>query len=198
MRPPTTTWPRSPIGGSASTGVLFAGTSAAIGSAGARLFNSKQRNERPSVRGPVLVVCGSAHPHAIEQVERAAEHGAQVLRDGYELAVDAVDKGEPIVLAPPTPVGAVSADAAVATAAAMARAVSEIAASHQLGAIVVIGGDTTDAVLGPERLDVGGLVVDGTPWALRPGRDRPLIVTRGGGFGGPDALVELVWGTLTP
>ena len=179
-------------------GVLFAGTSAAIGSAGARLFNSKQRNERPSVRGPVLVVCGSAHPHAIEQVERAAEHGAQVLRDGYELAVDAVDKGEPIVLAPPTPAGAVSADAAVATAAAMARAVSEIAASHQLGAIVVIGGDTTDAVLGPERLDVGGLVVDGTPWALRPGRDRPLIVTRGGGFGGPDALVELVWGTLTP
>ena len=146
----------------------------------------------------MLVVCGSAHPHAIEQVERAAEHGAQVLRDGYELAVDAVANGEPIVLAPPTPVGAVSADAAVATAAAMARAVSEIAASHQLGAIVVIGGDTTDAVLGPERLDVGGLVVDGTPWALRPGRDRPLIVTRGGGFGGPDALVELVWGTLTP
>ena len=179
-------------------GVLFAGTSAAIGSAGARLFNSKQRNERPSVRGPVLVVCGSAHPHAVEQVERAAEHGAQVLRDGYELAVDAMADGEPIVLAPPAPVGAVSADAAASTAAAMARAVSTIAATHQLGAIVVIGGDTTDAVLGPERLDVGGLVVDGTPWALRPGRDRPLIVTRGGGFGGPDALVELVWGTLTP
>ena len=62
----------------------------------------------------------------------------------------------------------------------------------------MIGGDTADAVLGPERLDVGGLVVDGTPWSLRPGRDRPLIVTRAGGFGGPDALVELVWGTLTP
>ena len=166
-------------------GVLFAGTSAAIGSAGARLFNSEQRNERPAVRGPVLVVCGSAHPHAIEQVERAAEHGAQVLRDGYELAVDAVGNGEPIVLAPPTPVGRVSADTAAATATAMARAVSTIAASHQLGAIVVIGGDTTDAVLGSERLDVGGLVVDGTPWALRPGRDRPLIVTRGGGSENP-------------
>ena len=51
-------------------GVLFAGTSAAIGSAGARLFNNKQRSERPAVRGPVLVVCGSAHPHAIEQVEQ--------------------------------------------------------------------------------------------------------------------------------
>ncbi len=179
-------------------GVLFAGTSAAIGSAGARLFNSKQRNERPSVRGPVLVVCGSAHPHAIEQVERAAEHGAQVFRDGYEFAVDAVANGEPVVLAPPTPAEPVSADSAAATAAAMARAVSAIVATHQLGAIVVIGGDTADAVLGPERIDVGGLVVDGTPWALRPGRDRPLFVTRGGGFGGPDALVELVWGTLTP
>jgi hypothetical protein len=53
-------------------------------------------------------------------------------------------------------------------------------------------------VLGPERLDVGGLVVDGTPWSLRPGQAGPLIVTRAGGFGGPDALVELVWGTLTP
>ena len=180
-------------------GVLFAGTSAAIGSAGARLFDSEERNERPSVRGPVLVVCGSAHPHAVEQVERAAEHGAQVLRDGYELAVDAVANGEP-----DRPRSADTGRTRCrrmrprATVAAMARAVSAIAATHQLGAIVVIGGDTADAVLGPERLDVGGLVVDGTPWALRPGRDRPLIVTRGGGFGGPDALVELVWGTLTP
>ncbi len=91
-----------------------------------------------------------------------------------------------------------SADAAAAAMAEMARAVSAIAANHQLGAMVVIGGDTADAVLGPERLDVGGLVVDGTPWSLRPGRDRPLIVTRAGGFGGPDALVDLVWGTLTP
>jgi uncharacterized protein YgbK (DUF1537 family) len=76
--------------------------------------------------------------------------------------------------------------------------VSTIADTNKLGAIVVIGGDTADAVLGPERLDVGGLVVDGTPWSLRPGQDGPLIVTRAGGFGGPDALVELVWGTLTP
>ena len=179
-------------------GVLFAGTSAAIGSAGARLFNSKQRNERPSVRGPVLVVCGSAHPHAIEQVERAAEYGAQVFRDGYEFAVDAVaERGD----GRPRP-----ADTRRTGVGRIGRvdgrvdggAVSAIVATHQLGAIVVIGGDTADAVLGPERIDVGGLVVDGTPWALRPGRDRPLFVTRGGGFGGPDALVELVWGTLTP
>ena len=81
---------------------------------------------------------------------------------------------------------------------ALVQAVSAITTSHDLGAMVVIGGDTADAVLGPERLDVGGLVVDGTPWSLRPGRDRPLIVTRSGGFGGPDALVDLLWGALTP
>ena len=85
-------------------GVLLAGTSAAIGAAGARLFDSGERNERPSVHGPVLVVCGSANPRALEQVDRAEERGAQVLRDGYELALDAVADGEPIVLAPPAPV----------------------------------------------------------------------------------------------
>ena len=52
-------------------GVLLAGTSAAIGSAGARLFESEERNDRPMVDGPVLVVCGSAHPRAVEQVGRA-------------------------------------------------------------------------------------------------------------------------------
>ncbi len=179
-------------------GVLLAGTSAAIGAAGARLFDSEERNDRPTVRGPVLVVCGSAHPLAAEQVGRAEQRGALVLRDGYELALDAVAAGQPTVLAPPPPTGAPSADAAMTAMAALARAVLAITATHQLGAMVVIGGDTAEAVLGPERLDVGGLVVDGTPWALRPGRDRPLIVTRSGGFGTPDALVELVWGTLTP
>ncbi|HEX4984215.1 MAG TPA: four-carbon acid sugar kinase family protein [Ilumatobacteraceae bacterium] len=179
-------------------GVLFAGTSAAIGSAGARLFDNEQRNERPAVHGPVLVVCGSAHPRAVEQLERAANQGAQVLRDDYELAVDVVATGKPVVLAVPTPVEPLSADEAATAIAALARAVWTIADTNKLGAIVVIGGDTADAVLGPERLDVGGLVVDGTPWSLRPGQDGPLIVTRAGGFGGPDALVELVWGTLTP
>jgi uncharacterized protein YgbK (DUF1537 family) len=177
--------------------VLLAGTSAAIGAAGARLFDSGERNERPSVHGSVLVVCGSAHPRALEQVGKAEEHGARVLRDGYELAVDAVADGEPVVLAPPLPAERMSVDAAATALSEMARAVSTITTDRELGAIVVIGGDTADAVLGPERLDVGGLVVDGTPWSLRPGRSRPLIVTRAGGFGGPDALVDLVWGRLT-
>ncbi|HWM20494.1 MAG TPA: four-carbon acid sugar kinase family protein [Ilumatobacteraceae bacterium] len=177
--------------------VLLAGTSAAIGAAGARLFDSGERNERPSVHGSVLVVCGSAHPRALEQVGKAEEHGARVLRDGYELAIDAVADGEPVVLAPPLPAERMSVDAAATALSEMARAVSTITANHELGAIVVIGGDTADAVLGPQRLDVGGLVVDGTPWSLRPGRARPLIVTRAGGFGGPDALVDLVWGRLT-
>ncbi len=179
-------------------GVLLAGTSGAIGAAGARLFDSEERNERPSVRGSVLVVCGSAHPRAVEQVDRTAERGARVLRDGYELAVDALAAGDPVVLAPPAADEPMSPDVAARAMAEMARAVSAISAAHELGAMVVIGGDTADAVLGPERLDVGGLVVDGTPWSLRPGRDRPLIVTRAGGFGGPDALVDLIWGTLTP
>lgn len=181
-------------------GVLLAGTSAAIGSAGARLFDSEERNARPAVDGSVLVVCGSAHPMAVEQVARAEQRGALVLRDEYELALDAAAAGRPTVLAtptspsPPEPTSAVSAASALA---AFARVVSAIAATHRLGALVVIGGDTATEVLGPERLDAGGLVGDGTPWSLRPGRERPLIVTRSGGFGGPDALVELLWGTLT-
>jgi 4-hydroxythreonine-4-phosphate dehydrogenase len=178
-------------------GVLLAGTSAAIGSAGARLFDSEERNERPAVDGSMLVVCGSAHPMAVEQVARAEERGALVLRGEYELALDTAAAGQPIVLATPTPPETPSAEAAATMLAILAGAVSTITATHQIGALIVIGGDTANAVLGPERLDVGGLVVDGTPWSLRPGRDRPLIVTRSGAFGGPDALVELLWGTLT-
>ena len=161
-------------------GVLLAGTSAAIGSAGARLFDSEERNERPTVHGPVLVVCGSAHPRAIEQVERAAEHGAQVLRDGYELAVDAVADGEPDrARAAGTGRADVGGCGRHGDRPRWRGRCRRSPPTHQLGAIVVIGGDTADAVLGPERLDVGGLVVDGTPWSLRPGRDRPLIVTAG-------------------
>jgi uncharacterized protein YgbK (DUF1537 family) len=180
-------------------GVLLAGTSATIGSAGARLFDSEERNERPDVDGSVLVVCGSAHPLAVEQVGRAEQRGAVVFRGDYDLALDAVAAGQPTVLATPTsptPPGPSSAGSAASTLAALARVVSAVAATHRLGALVVIGGDTANEVLGPERLDAGGLVVDGTPWSLRPGRERPLIVTRSGGFGGPDALVELLWGTL--
>ena len=94
-------------------GVLLAGTSAAIGAAGARLFDSEERNERPVVHGSVLVVCGSAHPRAA----RAGRAGRGTGCAGAPRWVRARARrrrrrASPIVLAPPAPVEPMSAEAA--------------------------------------------------------------------------------------
>jgi uncharacterized protein YgbK (DUF1537 family) len=56
--------------------------------------------------------------------------------------------------------------------------------------LVVLGGDTAAAVLGPAPLAVGGTVAPGAPWARR--RDGLLVVTRAGGFGAANAVVDLL------
>jgi uncharacterized protein YgbK (DUF1537 family) len=61
--------------------------------------------------------------------------------------------------------------------------------------VVVLGGDTAAAVLGDRTVLVGGMVAPGTAWCRRDDGG-PVWVTRSGAFGGPDALVELVSGTL--
>jgi 4-hydroxythreonine-4-phosphate dehydrogenase len=175
--------------------VLLAGTSAAIGAAGARLFEGADPHDPPPVRGPVLAVCGSAHPRAFEQVERAEQRGARVFREQYDHAVDALADGRPVVLALEPPEER-PLEPATTTVARLAAAADAVLSAHDVGALVVIGGDTAAAVLGPEPVLVGGMFDDGAAWGHRPGGDRPLIVSRAGGFGGPDSLVDLLWGAL--
>lgn len=160
-------------------------------SASASTSTSAPSPRRPTARPDgVLVVVGSGHPVVVEQVDRLRRRGAVLVSP--DDPVTTVADG-PVVIAAERPPDALT----IADAHRHARAVGAVTArwieTMAPEIVVVIGGDTTASVLGDEPLEVAGLIAPGTPWLERDGR---VIVTRAGGFGGPDALADLVWGTL--
>jgi D-threonate/D-erythronate kinase len=68
--------------------------------------------------------------------------------------------------------------------------------SGHVGTLVLIGGDTTASLLGDALVVVLGSVVPGTALVESLVVDIPVI-TRAGGFGTDDALVDLLWGHRT-
>jgi uncharacterized protein YgbK (DUF1537 family) len=156
-----------------SRGVVLVGTSSVVaeGRSALRVGPPDVGPGGPSFPLPVLVVCGSLHPAARAQVEtlRAAQ----------------LDRVE--VIASDLPArGPVAPDAAARTATGLATSVARSTART----LVVLGGDTTAAVLGPHPVLVGGTVMPGAPWMrLADGR---LVVTRAGGFGDPAALLRCI------
>lgn len=146
-----------------------------------------------------LVVCGSLHPIAVEQVEWLVGAGARriVADDASDSVVTVEGVDTTVVLLPPRPAtGRVGREAAATTAARMAHRSVELIERLHPDAIVVIGGDTAAAVLGDTTVHVGGMIAVGCPWGTTA--DERLVVTRAGGFGGPEALLDLVRATLAP
>jgi uncharacterized protein YgbK (DUF1537 family) len=193
--------------------VLFAGTSASIAAAAAALAQTRAapavRPEPPALRPPVLVVCGSLHPAARQQVAALVEAGCAAGQVGgtldwpvgasLEWAADPLAAGRPAVLTSPAAdrVG-VPDGGAPAMARTLARATHELVSAVEIGTLVVIGGDVAAEVLGPAPMVVGGSIAPGVAWCHRDGGGGPLVLTRAGGFGGPQALVELLGGALVP
>ncbi len=181
--------------------VVLAGTAAAIGAAAGALLRGRRGTAplRPSMTAPALVVAGSLHPVARRQTAHLQASGAVAVELGRPLdaAIAALRAGQPALLtssAPPVlPVGAVAAHR---TALALASAAEQIGRAVDVGMLVVIGGDTAAAVLGPGPVLVGGTVAPGTPWGHHAGGGGPLLITRAGGFGDVTALAALVWGRL--
>ena len=160
--------------------VLLAGTSVVIGSAASQLAAPKATmTTLPSIGdGPVLVACGSLHPIARAQVERARRLG-----------------GAHVFVATPVPLGAVYDQNAVAAAHQLAADVTVLMERTRFAALVVLGGDTVAAIVGNATVIVHGSIAPGTAFATVDGISVPVI-TRAGGFGGEDALSELLWSTL--
>lgn len=181
---------------------------------------SQSRDEFPPWPhgGPCLVVCGSRQTTAIAQVDALRTAGVAVLERFDRAAMSILASGGVLGLAPapastgrvgsPSPqseaqqlperlslasrqplpgdAAAVLADLAAEVDRAQRR-VAEVGSSLTL---VVVGGETAAAVLGPRCVNVEGVVVPGTPWGRLD--DGTLVVTRAGGFGDVQALVELV------
>jgi uncharacterized protein YgbK (DUF1537 family) len=171
--------------------VLLAGTSAAIGAAA----GPRVAVLAGSMPAPVLVICGSASDTARRQVAAAVGRGAVQAGD-ERAAADALRSGRHAILVSPIPSGEVSpadADAFARALTAAARRVTE--SVHELGALVVLGGDTASALLGESQVHVLGSLTPGTAWVDSPDVRCPVI-TRAGAFGRDGALADLMWGTL--
>ncbi len=164
------------------TGVLLAGTAAAIGAAAAAL-PGVALHPTPALEAPVLVVCGSLHAAARRQVEALAAAG--VLTIGPDEVLDgaraALRCGACVTLTTAMPATAsVGAEAAQRTVRSLAAAVAELGGAIEIGTLIVLGGDTAAEVLGAGAMVVGGTVAPGTPWGRRADGGGPLVITTAG------------------
>lgn len=150
-------------GPAGALGAVFAARSGVIGVASEAI---------PRRTGRVVLACASATTVSAEQVRRVM------------VALPEVE----VIAAPPADGAPLRPDAARA----VGDRVGERLERGDVGTLVVVGGDTSAAVLGDEDRLVGGYAGPGMPWSVAASGDGPLVITKAGGFGGPDALVELL------
>ena len=195
--------------------VLWAGSAGLAGALG-RVHpgpGDGEPSEAPAPEGPALAVIGSAHPVAREQVVRlatepgvvaveidaaalgTAERGADTahpLTDALERARAALTAGHTVVLHLSASAAA-GEGAAARIARGLAGVARELDQARLVGGLVLSGGDTAVAVaraLGAHGLVVEDEIEPGVPVGRLLG-PRPLpVVTKAGGFGGPDALAR--------
>jgi len=157
----------------ASTDVLVAGPAGPLGAVFAARAGTGPGapGTAPTIDGPVLVVCGSANPVSRIQVARLAAARPDV-----------------VVMTAPDAQGPLHVGVAQHLAVAADRAATDLGPTT----VIIIGGDTAAAFLGDEPRRIGGMVAAGMPWSRAGDDGGPLVVTKAGGFGGPDALVALL------
>jgi uncharacterized protein YgbK (DUF1537 family) len=150
---------------------LLAGSAGLAAALAARLPGAVRG--RPRVRGPLLVVAGSAHPVTARQVSALAPRG--------------------IAMVAPSPDGGSERDAILVSLAAAARAEIERRAPRS---VLLTGGETAYAVcraLGATAIALEGEIEPGIAVGhLLGGSFEGLtVMTKAGGFGDPDTLVRI-------
>lgn len=165
---------------------------------------------RRSLPLPAVIVSGSLHSRAREQVDNVLATGLAVAlplpsadAKATEIAARAtavqerLASGMSVVLAPPAPLAVPAEDALRATERSLAALVSAIAEHGAIPTLILIGGETSHAVL--TRLRAGAIEVHG--------RVAPLIawgtighgtaagstvITKGGSGGEPNVIAALI------
>ena len=155
---------------------VLVGPTGAIGSYAETVFPDL-RTQVQRIETPVLIVCGSLNPLSRKQISNL---------DCPVFGVsDSLDFEEVAVLETSFRSGPVSSVEAVETAQAIASKVRGV----KYQTLFVIGGDTAGAILGNRTLEVLGTVDTGIPIAKL---DDYYLVTKGGGIGNENTLVELL------
>jgi uncharacterized protein YgbK (DUF1537 family) len=149
--------------------VVVAGPAGPVGAAFRARFGAMAAAPVPRPDGAVLVVNGSASQAAHEQLRRL-----RATRPDVEVVS--------------VPEGGLDLRPEVAQA-VVARAAQSAASA---AVVVLIGGDTAAAFLGDEPRRVGGFAAPGMPWSLDARDGGPLVITKAGAFGGPDALSDVL------
>jgi len=162
--------------------------------------------EPPPPARPALVVNGSLHSRARAQVDAVLAAGDAVAitagaaagsrpGDVARRAAAELAGGRSVVLTPPALDGVPSAAALRATEAALAEALAAIVAGVRIGTLVLIGGETSHAILrgiGASAIEVHGrvapLVACGT--ILRGAAAGTRLVTKGGSGGAPGVVAD--------
>jgi uncharacterized protein YgbK (DUF1537 family) len=145
---------------------------------------------------PVLVVVGSLSGVAREQVRRLVEEYGDVSveaagEDAVEAARVALSGGTCSVVHSPEQKNA-SAEAVIGT---LAGVVGRLSEERLFGGLIMTGGATAVGVarwLGATGIELEGEVEVGVPVGTLIGPRPYPVVTKAGGFGGPDTLVEAV------
>jgi uncharacterized protein YgbK (DUF1537 family) len=171
------------------------------------------RREAPPARLPLpaLVVSGSLHSRARAQTDAVLATGRAVavsVRASAEVAAlteqagavqAALAAGTSVVLAPIAAVGVPTADQLRATERALADVVCAVAARGAIPTLVLIGGETSHAIL--RRLDAGMIHVHGrvAPLIARGTigcgvAAGTVLITKGGSGGEPDVIARVLAG----
>lgn len=155
--------------------------------------------------GMIVFAVGSRAPQSAEQVAQLARRNDTILVPaplgevdaealGTRLAGGLDGAGQLVLQAVPDP-GGRQADAAE-VAANLGRSVCALADRLPVAGIVATGGDTARAVLaagGCTVVEVAGDLLPGIPLGrMRLQGDTRWLVTKAGGFGAPDAMMEIV------
>jgi uncharacterized protein YgbK (DUF1537 family) len=147
------------------------------------------RPETPNARqGPVLLVIGSTHDATRAQVEHLQAGGVTVIRpQAMRAARTLLSQGRHAL---------VLLDPARASAAELS-ALPEVIHESPIGGLVLCGGDTALVVcrtLEAQGIELEGEVSTGIPYGRLVGGTASglRVVTKAGGFGGREALVEAV------
>jgi uncharacterized protein YgbK (DUF1537 family) len=158
--------------------------SAGLAAALARRWSARRTAATAHIRSSTRMLIGvtSLHPLARELVERLGT--AVAARDTRPAAVDVIDTGAP------------RTDAA-AVAASFGEQVAERLAGGSYDTVVLVGGDGAAAALhrvGAEAIRVHGTLAAGVPVGTILGGEAHgmRVVTKSGGFGGSDSLLEIV------